>query len=82
MESQYRAKHDLTAIVTLSEVGAFRGCNSFWGKIRNTATGGSLSPRTKDTELAAETSNVLLTAYYKQRMAFSNTMSFYGFLFL
>jgi len=29
MESQYRAKHDLTAIVTLSEVGTFKGCKSF-----------------------------------------------------
>jgi hypothetical protein len=65
MESQKKAKQNLTAIVTLGEVGTFKGCNSFWGKIRNTTTGGSLSPRTKDIELAAETSNVLLIAYFK-----------------
>jgi hypothetical protein len=82
MESQERTKQNLTAIVTLDEVGIYKGYNSFWSKIRNTATGGLLSPRTKDIDLNVETSNVLLIAYYKKRRASSNTMRFYDFLLL
>jgi hypothetical protein len=52
----------ISVIIKLDEVGIFKGCNSFLDKVRNTATGGSLSPRTKDIELATETSSVLRIA--------------------